>query len=112
MRHGSRFDSGQVAKQQRRLKIPYDCGAKEQRESKSVTFFEAISQLSREVFQLEELASRVVGRVTGATQGGNQVAPPEPSPCPALVLNMYPDKLRELRERIQKAKDEIVEALF
>ena len=92
--------------------MTYDCGAKEQRESKSAMFFEAISQLSREVFQLEELASRVVGRVTGATQGGNQVAPPEPSPCPALVLNMYPDKLRELRERIQKAKDEIVEALF
>lgn len=81
------------------------------RESKSSAFLSTIENLTREVFQLEELSSRIVGRVTGATQGA-QVVASEPSPCPAIVLNMYPDKLRELRDRVQKAREEIIDALF
>ncbi len=86
--------------------------AKGKRESKSSMFLETIQQLSTEVAQLEDLASRVVGRVEGAILGNGQLSPPEQSPCPLMVLSVYPDRLRELRERILKARQEIIEALF
>ena len=89
----------------------YEDVQKAARESKSSMFSDVISQLSREVFQVEELASRIVGRVTGANQTLTP-APPEPSPCPAMVMNRYPDSIREIRERLQKAREEIIEALF
>jgi hypothetical protein len=88
----------------------YEDNKKPQRESKSATLSNAFSQLEKQIEQLESLAAKVVGRVV---EGGNIGKPQvEQSPCPAVILNTYPDRLRTLRERIQKAYEEITEALF
>lgn len=84
------------------------------RETKSSMFQFSVSALEQEVLKLEDLASRIYGRgsLYGNDQSNKVPVQPDQPPCPFVVINSYPERLREIRDRIQKAVEEIKEGLF